>query len=80
MIRYKYLVSFGLVLVRRNNRTIELLFVYTKANYRVVNSRAAAIYHANDHEGVPVKWVWELRLCYLYFYLFDLGNYGHYTA
>ena len=48
----KYLGAFGFVLVSRNNRTIKLLFVCTKANYGS-GFRAAATYHAN--EGVSVK-------------------------
>ena len=48
----KYLGAFGLVLVSRNNRTIKLWFVRTKANYGS-DLRAAATYHAN--EGVSVK-------------------------
>ena len=48
----KYLGAFGFVLVSRNNRTIKLLFVCTKANYGG-GLRAAATYHAN--EGVSVK-------------------------
>ena len=50
----KYLDAFVFVLVSRNNGTITLLFVCTKANYGN-GLRAAARYHAN--EGVSVKQV-----------------------
>ena len=43
----KYLGAFGFVLVSRNNRTITLLFVCTKANCGG-GLRAAASYHASE--------------------------------
>ena len=48
----KYFGSLEFVLATINNRTINPLFVCTKANYGS-GLRAAATYHAN--EGVSVK-------------------------
>ncbi len=58
----KYLVTFGFVLVSRNNGTMKPLFVCTKANYESVLRESSCEYHAN--EGVLVKWVWELPLSF----------------